>query len=43
VNRVTAEQIARTALGTELPEGLTLLQMCHDGKARVLIWGPRRS
>jgi len=43
VDRMTAEQIARTALGTHLPDPQVLLQMCQDGRATGLIWGPRRS
>jgi hypothetical protein len=43
VSREAAEQIAATALSTELPDEETLLQMCQEGKATGLIWGPRRS
>ena len=43
VSREAAEQIARATLNTELPNEETLLRMCREGKARGLIWGPRRS
>jgi hypothetical protein len=43
VDRKAAEEIARTVLGTNLPDEQTLVQMCQDGKATGLIWGPRRS
>ena len=43
VDREAAEEIARTELSTELPDEKMLVQMCQDGKATGLIWGPRRS
>ena len=43
VDRQTAEQIAVTALGTELPDEETLFRMCQEGRATSLIWGRRRS
>src|SRR5690242_6803940 len=43
VDRKTAEEVATTALSTELPDEQTLLQMCRDGEMTGLIWGPRRS
>jgi hypothetical protein len=43
VDRKTAEEVAATALSTELPDEQTLLQMCRDGEMTGLIWGPRRS
>jgi hypothetical protein len=43
VDRKTAEEIASTALGSELPDEQTLTQMCQEGKTTGLIWGPRRS
>jgi hypothetical protein len=43
MSRKAAEQIAVTALGTELPAEETLLRMCQEGEATGLIWGPRQS
>jgi hypothetical protein len=43
VDREAAEEIARMALNTDLPDETMLVQMCQDSKTTDLIWSPRRS